>query len=341
MGKYIPLAARVWAWREIVFFCLGGAAKLRWREGAQRPVWSVNEPKKTGARSARARTHGQNPLVVKMFKIWLRIRGDIRNRKTIPRYQPSSESLATRESGYRTCGDSPCECFLENSAGESPTPRNFNTGSWRKKICDREIIHWFLKDSPFPLKRQFFLRFEEKSNLRQSWRVPASLITGIIFSYNYFREFETKIENVLAIVWGTYVETTVLSQNGRFRLAFMSLQFTVNSNEFDVGGISRKKRQRNVKMKRMPTESPRERRRDEWKVGNKNHIQHRWWKTTIFILCRIVVSNTKTSKTTTFGISCIIDSLSICRLIIPERTDIFTDIVQIVFMPTGRNWTRS
>jgi hypothetical protein len=33
-------------------------------EGAQRPFWRVNEPKKTGARSARARTRGQNTLVV-------------------------------------------------------------------------------------------------------------------------------------------------------------------------------------------------------------------------------------------------------------------------------------
>ncbi len=31
--------------------------------GAQRPVWHGNAPKKTGARSARARTRGQNPLV--------------------------------------------------------------------------------------------------------------------------------------------------------------------------------------------------------------------------------------------------------------------------------------
>ncbi len=30
-----------------------------------RPVWRVNEPKKTGARSAQARTRGQNPLVRK------------------------------------------------------------------------------------------------------------------------------------------------------------------------------------------------------------------------------------------------------------------------------------
>ncbi len=40
------------------------AAKLRWVGGAQRPVWRGNEPKKTGARSARARTRGQNPLVL-------------------------------------------------------------------------------------------------------------------------------------------------------------------------------------------------------------------------------------------------------------------------------------
>ncbi len=45
------------------FFGGGDAAKLRWREGAQRPVWRNNEPKKTGARSARARTRGHNPLV--------------------------------------------------------------------------------------------------------------------------------------------------------------------------------------------------------------------------------------------------------------------------------------
>ncbi len=43
---------------EIVFFLLGGAAKLQWAGGAQRPVGRGNEPKKTGAR-----TRGQNPLV--------------------------------------------------------------------------------------------------------------------------------------------------------------------------------------------------------------------------------------------------------------------------------------
>jgi hypothetical protein len=47
-----------------LFFILGGAAKLRWAGGgAQRPVRGGDEPKKTGARSARARTRGQNPLV--------------------------------------------------------------------------------------------------------------------------------------------------------------------------------------------------------------------------------------------------------------------------------------
>ncbi len=44
--------------------------------GAQRPVWHANDPKKTGARSARARTRGQNPLVARYLKI--------HSRETIP-----------------------------------------------------------------------------------------------------------------------------------------------------------------------------------------------------------------------------------------------------------------
>jgi hypothetical protein len=54
---------------EIVYsFILGGAAKLRWAGwGAKRPDGHGNEPKKTGAGSARARTRGQNPLVLNIF----------------------------------------------------------------------------------------------------------------------------------------------------------------------------------------------------------------------------------------------------------------------------------
>ncbi len=50
---------------EIVYsFILGGAAKLRWAGGgAKRPDGHGNEPTKTGAQSARARTRVQNPLV--------------------------------------------------------------------------------------------------------------------------------------------------------------------------------------------------------------------------------------------------------------------------------------
>ncbi len=50
---------------EIVnFFILRGASEAAMGgEGAQRPVGSGNEPRKTGARSARARTRSQNPLV--------------------------------------------------------------------------------------------------------------------------------------------------------------------------------------------------------------------------------------------------------------------------------------
>jgi hypothetical protein len=42
------------------------AAKLRWAGGAQCPFGMAMRPK-TGARSARARTRGQNPLVVIYF----------------------------------------------------------------------------------------------------------------------------------------------------------------------------------------------------------------------------------------------------------------------------------
>ncbi len=37
--------------------------------GTQRPFLHVNQPKKTGARSARARTRGQNPLVYHIFTL--------------------------------------------------------------------------------------------------------------------------------------------------------------------------------------------------------------------------------------------------------------------------------
>ena len=44
------------------------AAKLRWAGRARRAPFSMlMSPKKTGARSARARTRGQNPLVYHIF----------------------------------------------------------------------------------------------------------------------------------------------------------------------------------------------------------------------------------------------------------------------------------
>jgi hypothetical protein len=63
------------------FFIFGEAAKLRW--AGARPVWRVNEPKKTGARSARARTRGQNPLVSRnsSLKLAEEARDDFSNQK--------------------------------------------------------------------------------------------------------------------------------------------------------------------------------------------------------------------------------------------------------------------
>jgi hypothetical protein len=52
---------------EIVFFVWGEQRSCDGRRGAQRPVGRGKEPKTTGARSARARTRGQNPLVIIYF----------------------------------------------------------------------------------------------------------------------------------------------------------------------------------------------------------------------------------------------------------------------------------
>jgi len=46
-----------------IFYFWGSSEAAMGGGGAQRPFWHVNEPKKTGARSARARTRGQKPLV--------------------------------------------------------------------------------------------------------------------------------------------------------------------------------------------------------------------------------------------------------------------------------------
>ncbi len=56
-----------------IFFVWGEQQSCDGWRGAQRPVGRGKEPKKTGARSARARTRGQNPLVlyVKIVKIKL------------------------------------------------------------------------------------------------------------------------------------------------------------------------------------------------------------------------------------------------------------------------------
>ncbi len=63
VGPSLGLKEVILFLERVYFLILGGAAKLRWEGGAQRPVRRGNEPKKTGARSARVRTRGQNPLV--------------------------------------------------------------------------------------------------------------------------------------------------------------------------------------------------------------------------------------------------------------------------------------
>ncbi len=69
--------AQVRTWREAFYFWkalhAGGPSSMDFiyflglNKKQRSPVWLFNEPKKTGARSARARTRGQNPLVYHIF----------------------------------------------------------------------------------------------------------------------------------------------------------------------------------------------------------------------------------------------------------------------------------
>ncbi len=65
--------------------------------GAQRPVWRVNEPEKTGARSALARTRGQNPLVPNNY---CRLREHCDN--------PCCDASTCRLWANATCGTGEC-----------------------------------------------------------------------------------------------------------------------------------------------------------------------------------------------------------------------------------------
>ncbi len=53
-----------------IYFLFWGSSEAA-MGGRAAPVWRVYEPKKTGARSARARTRGQNPLVLYVLVIKL------------------------------------------------------------------------------------------------------------------------------------------------------------------------------------------------------------------------------------------------------------------------------
>ncbi len=72
--RYTPLAARVRARREPfcfwnIFIFWGMQQSCDGHGGAQHPVWHINEPKKTGARSARVRTRRKNPLVSYIYPL--------------------------------------------------------------------------------------------------------------------------------------------------------------------------------------------------------------------------------------------------------------------------------
>jgi hypothetical protein len=57
---------------EYFSFLGGGCSEVAMPGGAQRPVWRVNEPKKTGARSARARTRPQPTSIIIFLILMIR-----------------------------------------------------------------------------------------------------------------------------------------------------------------------------------------------------------------------------------------------------------------------------
>jgi hypothetical protein len=73
--RYIIWTPQYSITRRISEAAMGGGARDRVRAGggAQRPVGRGNESKKTGARSARARTRGQNPLVKYIYSVLFRL----------------------------------------------------------------------------------------------------------------------------------------------------------------------------------------------------------------------------------------------------------------------------
>jgi hypothetical protein len=53
---------------KIVYFLFSGSSEAAMGGGRAAPGSSINELKKTGARSARARMRGQNPLVIYIYR---------------------------------------------------------------------------------------------------------------------------------------------------------------------------------------------------------------------------------------------------------------------------------
>ncbi len=88
---YGPMVAPVHNFRQFSFIFWGRtrSSEAGMGGGAQRPVWRDNEPKRTGARSARPRTRGLNPLVVN------NLQNVFNGMSAVQRYFPVPKYLST------------------------------------------------------------------------------------------------------------------------------------------------------------------------------------------------------------------------------------------------------
>jgi hypothetical protein len=78
--------------------------------------------------------HRSLTLPFELFRFWLRIRGDIRNRKTTPRLGESA-TLRLGESMTLQLGESAFECLKENSASRRLSPTRLGSTPLPSASC--------------------------------------------------------------------------------------------------------------------------------------------------------------------------------------------------------------
>ncbi len=127
-----PLVAQVRAWGN----GLGGKYSVRSSEAAMgrggarsAPFCMLMSPKKTGVRSARARTRGQNPLVLHIFLQWFES----------VKQQPAGEGRGLSEPGHQQAGL--CSGSLQHALIRTPLEQSATPVIWDSSRAECYSCH--------------------------------------------------------------------------------------------------------------------------------------------------------------------------------------------------------